>query len=56
MLNANIPQQNTTTWTSTKSIRPTIPALGDDDRKYFLARLIQAFAPGISTGLLRWLP
>ena len=22
-------------------------ALGDDDRKYFLARLIQAFAPGI---------
>lgn len=22
-------------------------ALGDDDKKYFLARLIQAFAPGI---------
>ena len=27
-------------------------ALGDDDVKYFLARLIQAFAPGIPSGLL----
>ena len=27
-------------------------ALGDDDVKYFLARLIQAFAPGIPQSLL----
>ena len=33
--------------TSTKSIRPTIQRLEMTISKYFLARLIQAFAPGI---------